>query len=223
MSTREAATALAGRGWSVFPGRPGDKRPAVDRWEQRAISDPGRVSRYWPSDRHNVGVACGPSVLVVIDLDPPDGEPNFAALCLDRGLAVPETFTVGTPRGGRHLYFTAPPGRAIRNSAGKLAPHIDVRGAGGYVLAPGSIVGGREYRVISGRPVAAAARLARRAALPGASTAGLGRRGVRAGRAEADGRTAARPHQRSARGATRGAEQHAPLGSVPLRRADRRR
>ena len=53
----------------MFPCLPGHKPPAVDRWEQRACADLERVRRYWPSGRHNIGVACGPSRLVVLDLD----------------------------------------------------------------------------------------------------------------------------------------------------------
>jgi hypothetical protein len=52
--------------------------------------------------------------------------------------------TVATPSGGRHLYFAARD-NAIRNSAGKLAPLVDVRAAGGYVIAPGSRIGDRTY------------------------------------------------------------------------------
>jgi Bifunctional DNA primase/polymerase, N-terminal len=140
---------LAGRGWHVFPLRPGDKRPAVDRWEQRALTDPDLVRRWWPSPRHNVGIACGPSGLVVADLDPPDGIEQFGVLCRQSG--YPGTFTVRTPRGGLHLYFTAIAGRPVRNSAGKVAPHVDIRGAGGYVAGPGSVVHGKAYTITDGR------------------------------------------------------------------------
>jgi hypothetical protein len=145
----QSAGELAARGWYVFPLRPGDKRPAVDRWEQRACADPERVTRYWPSARHNVGIACGPSGLVVADLDPPDGIEQFGALCRDCG--YPGTFTVRTPRGGLHLYFAAIAGRTVRNSAGRVAPHVDIRGAGGYVVGPGSVVGGKVYTVTNAR------------------------------------------------------------------------
>ena len=63
-----AAVEAAERGWAVFPCRPGDKRPMVGQWEQRATSDPALVARWWP-ERANVGIACGPSALVVVDLD----------------------------------------------------------------------------------------------------------------------------------------------------------
>ncbi len=139
---------LGERGWRFFPCIPGTKRPAVGRWEQRARANPGLAAGRWPSQRHNVGIACGPSGLVVIDLDPPDGRARLEAL----GHDVPATFTVSTPGGGEHLYFAAIPGREIRNSAGRIALHIDVRGAGGYVVGPGSVVDGRAYRITDDRP-----------------------------------------------------------------------
>jgi Bifunctional DNA primase/polymerase, N-terminal len=64
---------------------------------------------------------------------------------------VPRTFTVATSSGGRHLYFQAPAG-PVRNSASRLGPLIDVRAAGGYVIAPGSRVGGRPYEVVEKDP-----------------------------------------------------------------------
>ena len=53
---------------------------------------------------------------------------------------LPATVTTTTPRDGRHLYFSWPPtGPSIRNSASRIGLGIDVRGAGGYVVAPPSI------------------------------------------------------------------------------------
>lgn len=151
MNGRAAAAEAARRGCAVFPCRPGDKRPAVPDWEHRACADPELVARYWPGPRYNIGIAPGRSGMVVIDLDPPDGRAQLEAL----GREIPATFAVTTSRpGGLHLYFAAPPGRAIRNSAGKIAPHVDVRGAGGYVIGPGSVVGGRAYRITKDCPPA---------------------------------------------------------------------
>jgi len=66
----------------------------------------------------------------------------------------PVTFTVATPSGGAHLYYTAPAGRPIGNKP--LGPLIDVRGGGdsngGYVLGPGSVLNGRPYRVTDDQP-----------------------------------------------------------------------
>lgn len=163
MSGRDAAVAAARRGWAVFPCRPDGKQPAVpDSWETRACADPDRVARYWPSGRHNVGVACGPSRLLVVDLDTHsdlpdewrqlagicDGRDVFAALCDWAGQPWPVTHWVATPSGGWHLYFTAPGEHEIRNSAGLLGPQVDVRAAGGYVVGAGSVVDGKPYEVL---------------------------------------------------------------------------
>jgi Bifunctional DNA primase/polymerase, N-terminal len=155
------------RGWHVFPCLPGDKRPAVDRWEQRASADPGHIVDAWSSRYagHNIGVACGPSGLVVIDLDThgqlpaewqlpgiKDGRDVLAQLCEWAGQDWPATYAVATPSGGLHLYFRAPAGQEIRNSAGRLGPLVDVRARGGYVVGPGSVVGGRGYELQDDAP-----------------------------------------------------------------------
>jgi hypothetical protein len=150
------------RRFHVFPCLPGDKRPAVDRWEHRACSDPDRVVRFWPSPRHNIGIACGPSRLVVVDLDTHgevpeewrrlggirDGWDVLAQLCEWAGQPWPCTYSVTTPSGGAHLYFRAPEGSGIRNSAGMLGPLVDVRAQGGYVVGAGSVVDGKRYEVM---------------------------------------------------------------------------
>lgn len=87
------------------------------------------------------GVACGtaPHFLVGLDLDVKhgaDGAAALAALAESRRFALPETVCVRTPSGGRHLWLTAP--GPVPNSVGRLAPGIDVRGAGGYLVGPGS-------------------------------------------------------------------------------------
>jgi len=161
VSGQDAAIAAARRGWAVFPCRPDDKRPAVDRWEERACSDLELLARYWPSDRHNVGIACGPSKLVVVDLDTHgalpedwrlpgivDGRDVLAQLAEWAGQPWPSTRTVMTPSGGWHLYYKAPAGPEVRNSASLIGPLIDIRGSGGYVVSAGSAVGGRAYEIL---------------------------------------------------------------------------
>lgn len=153
------AAQAAARGWAVFPCRPGDKRPAVADWENRACADPERVTRYWPSPRHNYGIACGPSGLVVLDLDAHgelpdewqlpgigDGRDVFHQVCEWAGMDWPSTCTVFTPSGGIHLYFRAPES-GFRNKAGNtpLGPMIDIRAQGGYVVGPGSVTSAGEY------------------------------------------------------------------------------
>lgn len=66
-----AALDAASRDWRVFPLIPGDKRPAISEWETRATTDPDRITRAWSVAAYNVGIATGPSGLIVIDLDKP--------------------------------------------------------------------------------------------------------------------------------------------------------
>lgn len=148
-----AALSAAGRGWPVFPVLPYAKRPAILDWPRRASCDPQQLARWWQAAPYNVGIACGPAGLLVVDFDrrAPDGDDVAWA-----------TYTVLTPR-GEHRYFTVPavdadvdePAEVYRRrvrvsgrtTAGALGPGIDTRGAGGYVLAAGSVlrVDGRRH------------------------------------------------------------------------------
>ncbi|MGW0794028.1 bifunctional DNA primase/polymerase [Streptomyces sp. NPDC002692] len=169
-----AALTAAERGWHVFPLRPGTKRPALHgeasctrtgvceaghrKWEQRATTNPDRIRATWSRGLFNVGIATGPSGLLVVDLDVPKDKDNssadapagaatFGALCERTGQPVPGTYRTRTASGGAHLYFTAPAGIRLGNTAGSLAPLVDTRAWGGYVVAPGSTTPAGPYTV----------------------------------------------------------------------------
>jgi putative DNA primase/helicase len=77
------------------------------------------------------------SGLVVLDIDAKsNGEESLFALEAEHG-QLPSTLTALTGGGGRHLLF-AHPGGELRNSAGTLGPGLDIRGDGGYIVAPPS-------------------------------------------------------------------------------------
>lgn len=152
---RRTALAAAARGWHVFPLIPGDKRPAIRAWEERATTDPKRIARCWAAGPYNVGVAAGPSGLLVVDLDLPkhaddtppadaarpgirDGRDVFRAVCGDHAGTpdAPDTYSVTTGTGGTHLYFTAPDGTELRNSAGKLGWKVDTARTAATSSAP---------------------------------------------------------------------------------------
>jgi hypothetical protein len=188
--TRDAAVAAAARGFAVFPLKVGEKTPAVpghkaqqctgrdpwcrdghQGWEPRATTALGRIRRGWASAPYNVGAACGPSRLVVVDLDLPkpdegkelpedwhlpgisDGKDVFAQVCEWAGMDWPQTYTVAMPSGGWHLYFTAPEGSDFRNTADAIGPMIDTRANGGYVVAAGSVTAAGAYGVLHDEPV----------------------------------------------------------------------
>lgn len=158
----EVALEYAARGWSVFPchsvhdaacscrqpdcGSPG-KHPRVGTGLKAATTDAetiGRWWRRWPSA--NVAVRTGAaSGLVVLDVDPAHGGARSLDALVRRHGPLPAGPVVRTGSGGLHFFF-AHPGHAVRNSAGLLGPGLDVRGDGGYVIAPPSRHrSGREY------------------------------------------------------------------------------
>ncbi|MET9110634.1 bifunctional DNA primase/polymerase [Streptomyces zhihengii] len=101
------------------------------------------------------GIACGrpPYRLIGIDLDvkaETDATAELRHLALEHLFTVPETVTVLTPSGGRHLWLTGPAGVTVPNSASRLAPGIDVRGSGGYLVGPGSVTTQGAYRLAPG-------------------------------------------------------------------------
>ncbi|MFD5101639.1 bifunctional DNA primase/polymerase [Streptomyces albidochromogenes] len=101
------------------------------------------------------GIACGraPHHLIGVDLDTKADTDATAALrhlALRHLFTIPETVVVLTPSGGRHLWLTGPPGVTVPNSASRLAPGIDIRGAGGYLVGPGSLTSHGVYRTAPG-------------------------------------------------------------------------
>jgi len=154
------ALQFAERGWYVFPLRSFDKRPlpGFTKWETRATTDRAQITRWWSDAPYNIGIATGPSGLLVIDCDtsqsadPPDWR-LVGDVVEVAGKRLPRTFTVRTPSGGLHLYFSAPD-QLLGNTAGKLRKSIDTRGAGGYVVGPGSVCRAGYYRIVDRCPVA---------------------------------------------------------------------
>jgi hypothetical protein len=135
----EAILRLAARSWRVLPCAERGKMPLIRNWQRRASCD-AKVIHEWTQKyvRCNWGVCCGSeSDLIVLDSD---GEQGLSAL-VDferRGCALPQTLISRTGR-GVHFFFQLLNGAKVRNSAGKLAPGLDVRGDGGYVIVPPSV------------------------------------------------------------------------------------
>jgi hypothetical protein len=106
----------------------------------------------WQPDA-NIAIATGG--VVVVDIDPRhDGDAALAQLEAKHG-NFPTTWRVRTGGGGLHIYFKSSLDIIIKNSAGQLGAGLDVRGHGGYVVAPpsGHISGGK-YEWAAGKDLA---------------------------------------------------------------------
>jgi hypothetical protein len=172
---KTAALALANDGFFVFPCRPQDildengkvvkgaKAPLTKNGCYDATIDPEQITGWWHQHRRPdalIGIRTGMiGGIWVLDADIPkrredgtmsgDGIAELKQLEAKFG-PLPETYTVKTPRGGYHYYFKMPDGVTIKNDAStKVGPGIDVRGEGGHVVAPPSMMAdGRKYEAI---------------------------------------------------------------------------
>ncbi len=163
-----AALWYAGRGLPVFPlhsvdgqgrcscnGKPGckpGKHPRIPNGHVGASTDPGRIRRWWSRwPEANIGIPTGErSGLLALDIDA-HGFTSLDALEEEHG-PLPETLTVRTGGRGMHLYLKYPAGSGVRNSAGKVGLGLDVRGEGGYVVAPPSRTDKGPYALLDRLP-----------------------------------------------------------------------
>lgn len=128
-----AALEYAARGWAVLPLR--GKLPLAGSNGVHGATRDREAIAAWP-DGVNVGVACGEG-LVVVDVDHRHGgEDSLHALERRHG-ELPATVSVQTGNGGAHYYFKT--ARRVGCSIGALGRGLDVRGEGGYAVAPPSI------------------------------------------------------------------------------------
>lgn len=159
----EAALGYAERGWHVFPLHHlvtpapdelrcscGDracsnmaKHPITHSGFKDATTDPDVIRRWWTRrPAANIGIRTGAvSGLFVVDVDA--GKDGFDTLAkLEAANDSLLTLECGTGGDGAHLYFTHPGGtisNSNRHLRDRYGPGIDVRGDGGYVVAPPSL------------------------------------------------------------------------------------
>ena len=161
MAMVDHALNYAEKGWHVLPlhtavngtcscskrdcGSPG-KHPRTEHGLSDATTDPNIIKEWWTRwPDANIGVRTGQiSGVVVLDIDPKNGGLESWSELQDIHGRV-DALTCHTGGGGLHLYFQAPE-TELKSSAGEIAPGVDTRAEGGYVIAPPSLhISGNRY------------------------------------------------------------------------------
>jgi hypothetical protein len=155
-----AALSLAAMGLPVLPAAP-DKRPLLVGWQKKASSEPEQIRSWWRAHPDALpAIFVGGAGLLVIDCDRHpggnDGIEAFNRLLSANGGSLAAVPMTKTANGGAHLFFKQPEGDPLGNGRGELPDGIDVRGVGGFVIAPGAVLpDGKQWRSVNGRPLLA--------------------------------------------------------------------
>jgi hypothetical protein len=141
VSNLNPALGAGKRGWHVFPVVPGKKNPLIPDNLAAATTDEAQIREWWTRwPDANIGVNCGRSGLVVLDVDTKNGKQggNSLANLLEGNLDSPllDTLNAHSWSGGRHYFFKGTCG----SSQSKLAPDLDIRGVNGYIIIAPSFV-----------------------------------------------------------------------------------
>lgn len=138
----EAAIEYVTNGFAVFPCERDSKEPATIHGFKDATKNPDAVKRLWRDyPNNNIGIATGAvsGGVFVVDVDNHNGVDGAQYLLewqREHG-EFPETACATTGSGGTHYFFKAPSGVSVRNAA-HVIEGVDVRGDGGYIIAPPS-------------------------------------------------------------------------------------
>lgn len=123
----------------IFPCQPNLKFPATPHGFHDATQDEDKIVQWWTEEpMRNIAACPDHGGYYVVDADGTEGIDTLRTWFSQHG--KPKTLFVRTPSGGVHVWF-----KGKRPSSVRIAPGIDTRGEGGYVLLPPSIVNGREY------------------------------------------------------------------------------
>lgn len=140
---KESAIKYAKSGFKVFPLTPQSKsKQVLKSWKEEATQDIDTIEQWWTQNPYyNIGLVTGGGLLV-IDIDVKNNKNGFQSL-QQHGKELPTTVKVRTPSGGIHLYYHAE--GKISNKV-NLYDGIDIRGEGGYIVAPPSMIDNQEYQ-----------------------------------------------------------------------------
>lgn len=151
----------AAQGFAVFPckNKNGVKKPITPNGFYGASTDPEVITKWWTKNPSAlIATPTGETTKIfVLDIDCKNNVNGFNSL--DSLIAehgpLPTTRRVSTPSGGEHVYFKHP-GSKVKTNAGVLAPGLDVRGDGGYIILPPSQIGQNSYTMLNDEPIAEA-------------------------------------------------------------------
>lgn len=153
MKQKDWAMQLGRAGYSIYPILPGTKRYTLHHWSVESSSNLKEIEDWWedfPDD--NIGINCGESGLLVVDLDSQAAYEHYRNLEWHHaGTEFMLKYHPGPvikTRRGWHLYFNQP--GDLGNTASKLGTGIDTRGIGGMVVGPGSVIDGYTYKLLHG-------------------------------------------------------------------------
>jgi DNA-binding MarR family transcriptional regulator len=127
-------------GETVHPKCSPGKHPRTLNGFKDATTDAERIRSWWKRwPDANIGIPTGErSGFLALDEDPRHGGYDSLRQLTKTHGELPRTKTTKTGSGGRHYLFSYPAGSGIGNSSGRLGPGLDVRGEGGYIVAPPS-------------------------------------------------------------------------------------
>jgi hypothetical protein len=128
------ALEYAANGWHVFPVK--GKQPLLP-WRENSTDNADTIRGWDWTAATGIGIDCGKSGLVVLDIDDLQAVPALSGK-LGFDPTEDDTTIVRTGRGGVHVYYRAG-SNEVRNSASKIIQGVDVRGVGGFVVAPPSV------------------------------------------------------------------------------------
>lgn len=150
-SLQSEALIYAQNNFKIFPLKVNSKSEQVLKsWKEEATNDINQVTKWWlTNSQYNIGLKTG-SGLIVIDIDCKNGKNGLEQI--KPFLAnFPKTKIAKTCHGGYHFYYKVD--REVRNFV-DLLDGVDVRGDGGYVLAPPSIVDDKSYTWVNDLQIA---------------------------------------------------------------------
>jgi hypothetical protein len=140
----EAALQYAELGYPVFPCAPGRKTPITKNGFKDATTDAGQIERWW-QQFPNANIAIATEGLLVVDVD--SKENPWLSEDSEKSAELARGPLSRTANGGRQYIYRQPAGRRWRSTNAKLAPKVDTRANGGYIVVPPSVLAGeRRYQ-----------------------------------------------------------------------------